>query len=91
MSGSYTHFPNILIIRPVLPAHTCSVRSTLCDPWIAAYQAPLSMGFSRHKYWMSPESPVLTGRFFTTEPPGKPNILINQSNLQYLIESTSQA
>ena len=42
--GSYTHFPNILIIRPVLPAHACSVMSTLCDPWIATHQAALSIG-----------------------------------------------
>ena len=24
---------------------------TLATPWTAAYQAPLSMGFSRQKYW----------------------------------------
>ena len=24
---------------------------TLCDPWTTAYQAPLSMGFSRQEYW----------------------------------------
>ena len=24
---------------------------TLANPWTAAYQAPLSMGFSRQKYW----------------------------------------
>ena len=24
---------------------------TLCDPWTAACQAPLSMGFSRQKHW----------------------------------------
>jgi len=24
---------------------------TLATPWIAAYQAPPSMGFSRQKYW----------------------------------------
>ena len=59
-------------------------------PWIAARQAPLSMGCSRQEYWSglpfpppgylsdpgiepaSPESPTLAGRFFTTEPPGKP-------------------
>ena len=56
-------------------------------PWTVACQAPLSMGFSRQEYWsglpflsprglpnpgMEPESPALTGRFFTTEPPGKP-------------------
>ena len=45
------------------------------------------MGFSRQEYWsglpfpapvdrptpeIEPESPALVGRFFTTEPPGKP-------------------
>ena len=25
--------------------------SDLATPWIAAYQAPLSMGFSRQEYW----------------------------------------
>ena len=24
---------------------------TLCNPWTAAHQAPLSMGFSRQEYW----------------------------------------
>ena len=52
-----------------------------------ACQAPLSMGFSRQEYWnglpfpspgdlpnpgIKPTSPVLAGRFFTTEPPRKP-------------------
>ena len=56
-------------------------------PWTVAPQAPLSMGFSRQEYWSSlpfpspgdlPDpgikitSPALAGRFFTTEPPGKP-------------------
>ena len=35
----------------------------LVTPWIAAYQAPLSMGFSRQEYWSgvpmpSPENPM---------------------------------
>ena len=30
---------------------------TLCDPWTAAYQAPLSMGFSRQEYWSGVPSP----------------------------------
>ena len=53
-----------------------------------ACQAPLSMGFSRQEYWsrlpflslgdifnpgIEPMSPALAGRFFTTEPPGKPS------------------
>ena len=62
--------------------------STLWDPMnCIACQAPLSMGFSRQEYWnglpfpspgdlhdpgIESASPVLAGRFFTTEPPGKP-------------------
>ena len=30
---------------PAAPAHHCAI------PWTAAYQAPLSMGFSRQEYW----------------------------------------
>ena len=59
----------------------------LCDPWTVAHQAPLSMGFLRQEYLselsfpspgdvsdpgIEPASPALAGRFFTTEPPGKP-------------------
>ena len=57
-------------------------------PWTVTCQASLSMGFPRQEYWsglpfpspgdlpnprMEPESPSLAGRFFTTEPPGKPS------------------
>ena len=60
---------------------------SLATPWTVAHQAPLSTGFSRQEYWnglpfpspgnlpdpgIKPVSPVLAGRFFTTEPPGKP-------------------
>ena len=59
---------------------------TLATSWTVAHQAPLSMGFSRQEYWsvlplpspgnlpdigIKPTSPALTGRFFTTEAPGK--------------------
>ena len=65
--------------------------STLVSPWTVACQAPLSMGFLRQEYWsglplpspgelhnpgMEPTSPVLAGRFFTTEPLGKPAIMV---------------
>ena len=58
-------------------------------PWTIACQAPLTMGFSSQKYWSGlplpspgdlPDpgielvSPALVGRFFTTEPPGKPSV-----------------
>ena len=55
-------------------------------PWIVAYQAPPSMGFSRHEYWsglpfpspgdlpdprIEPWSPALQADTLTSEPPGK--------------------
>ena len=58
-------------------------------PWTVACQAPLSMGFSRQKYWsglpfsllgdlpnpgIEPMSSTLAGGFFTTEPPEKRSI-----------------
>ena len=58
-------------------------------PQTVARKAPLSMEFPREQYWNglpfpSPEdlpdpgieltSPALAGRFFTTEPPGKPHV-----------------
>ena len=62
------------------------MSNSFATPWTAC-QAPLSMGFSRQEYWsglpcpppedlpdpgMEPASHALAGRFFTTEPPGKP-------------------
>ena len=56
-------------------------------PWTLAHQAALSTTFPRQEYWsglpfpspgdlpdpgIEPVSPALAGRFFTTEPPGKP-------------------
>ena len=53
--------------------------------WIASYQAPLSMGFSRQEHWSGlpfpppgdlPDpgikltSPALAGEFFTSDPSG---------------------
>ena len=54
--------------------------------WTVAYQAPLSMGFSRQEYWsglpfpspgdlpdsgIEPGSPALEADALTSEPPGK--------------------
>ena len=59
-------------------------------PWTVALQASLSVGFPRQEYWswlsfpspgdlpnpgMKPTSSALPGRFFTTEPPGKLNMV----------------
>ena len=56
-------------------------------PWTGACQDPLSIGFPRQEFWIGlsfplsvdltntgikPPSPALADRFFTTEPPGKP-------------------
>ena len=56
-------------------------------PWTVAYQAPLSMGFSRQEYWsglpfpspgdlpnpgIEPGSPALQTDALPSEPPGKP-------------------
>ena len=56
-------------------------------PWTVAYQAPLSMGFSRQEYWsglpfpspgdlpdpgIEPGFPALEADVLTSEPPGKP-------------------
>ena len=63
------------------------------NPWTVARRAPLSMGFPRQEYWSglpfpSAEDllypgiklvpPALASKFFTTEPPGKPNRVIIQ-------------
>ena len=60
-------------------------------PWTAAQQAPQSMGFSRQEYWsglpfaspgdrpdpgIEPESPALETDALTSEPPGKPGVIL---------------
>ena len=66
--------------------------NSFATPWTLDHQAPLSMGFTRQEYWswlpfpspgdlpdqgIAPVSPAVTGRFFTTEPPGKPKEELN--------------
>ena len=63
--------------------------------WTVAHQAPLSMGFSRQKYWsglpfpspgdlpdpgMEPRSPALQADTLTSEPPQKPIQMANILN-----------
>ena len=60
-------------------------------PWTVAHQASPSMGFSRQEYWsrlpvpspgdlpdpgIEPKSPMLQADTLTSEPPGKPNIVV---------------
>ena len=73
--------------REMLFVLSHSVVSDSGTPWLAARQAPLSVGFPRQEYQsgspfpppgdlpdpgIKPVSPTLAGGFFTTEPPGKP-------------------
>ena len=61
--------------------------------WAVAHESPLSMGFPRQEYWsglpflspgdlpdlgIEPVSAALAGRFFTTEPSGKPYYFIDR-------------
>ena len=73
-------FNHVLVTRSCL---------TLCDPWTAAHQAPLSMDFSRPGYWsglpfpspedlnpgFEPRSSALQANSLPSEPPGKPCFL----------------
>ena len=73
-------------------------------PWTAAYQAPLSMEFSRQEYWsglpfstpgdlpdpgIEPRSPVLQADALSSEPPGKSNIF-NKDFKKWFISNKSQ-
>ena len=73
------------------------VKSLSCvrlfvTPQTVAYQAPLSMGFSRQEYWsglpfpfpedlpdpgIQPTSPTLQADALPSEPPGKPQTMLN--------------
>ena len=61
---------------------------SFANSWTVVHQAPLAMGFPRQKYWsgllfpfpgylpdpgIEPMPLALASRFFTAEPPGKPN------------------
>ena len=70
--------------------------SNSCNPRTVAQQAPMSMGFPRQEHWnglpvptlrdlpdpgIEPASPALEGRFFATEPPGKPNLTVREMQI----------
>ena len=74
-------------------------------PWTVAYQASLSMGFSRQEYWsglpfpspgdlpdpgIKPSSPALQADTLPSEPPGKPQFLVDAQSLKvnYMIIDT---
>ena len=68
-------------------ASSLSCVRLFATPWTVAYQAPLSMGFSRQECWsglpfpspgdlpdpgIEPGSPALQAEALPSEPPGKP-------------------
>ena len=83
-----------LSCQQVMVVQSLSFIRLFCDS-----MAPLSMGFPRLKYWsglsfpslgnlpnpgIKPASPVLTGKFFTAELPGKfPDHVWNLCSLQW--------
>ena len=80
--------------------YSCEVKllshvRLFATPWTVAYQAPLSMEFSRQEHWsglpfpspgdlphpgIEPGSPALQADALPSEPPGKP---IKDDNCQY--------
>ena len=91
---SHLWFQTAVMMLPCLPVislqgeWSCSVMSDFCYCMSCiTYQAPLSMGFSRHEYWsgvpfpspgdlpypgIKPQSPALQADSLPSEPPGKP-------------------
>ena len=75
-----------MILLPMCVSHSVMLDS-LQPPWAVAHQAPLSMEFSRQKYWgglpfpspgdlpnpgIKPRSPALLANSSLSELPGKP-------------------
>ena len=73
---------------------------TLAILWTVAYQAPLSMGFSRQEHWgdlpfpppgdlldpgIKPGSPALQADSLPTELPGKPKVSCRNPGMSYTI------
>ena len=84
------HCIPLLILYVCMLSHFSHVQ-LFATLWNVAYQAPLSMGFSRHEYWSglpffslgdlpNPRSnlmtPSLTWKILYTELPGKPSYIV---------------
>ena len=80
----------LIMILSLLFSHSVMFNSFV-TPWTVAHQASLSIGFLREEYWsglpisspgdlpdpgIEPRSPALAAIFFTTESPGKPELLL---------------
>ena len=84
----------------MIPKVKVKVKSLSCvrlfaTPWTVAYQAPLSMGYSRQEYWngfpfpspgdlpnpgIEPRSATLQADALPSEPPGIPKKYLNNKN-----------
>ena len=85
---------DFMLVVCVLCAQLLQSCPPLCNLWTVTCQAPLSMGFSRQKYWswlpcpspgvlpnsviepISLSSPTLQAGSLTTEPLGKPCLML---------------
>ena len=96
---NYAGYPQIQ--ASVLAAQSCL---TLVTPWIAAHQAPLSMGFPRQEYWsgllfpspgdpsdpgIKPGLPALLAGSLPSEPPGKPKQANHALKRRLLVSQSS--
>ena len=81
------HMPTYVTFVLLLLLSCYIMLNSFTTPWTVSFQAPLSIRFPRQEYWSGlsfpspgdfpnpgtePMSPVLAGRFFATEPLGKP-------------------
>ena len=79
------------------------MSSSFVTSWMVAHQAPLSLGFPRQEYWsglpfptpgdfpnpgVQSVSPVLAGRFFTTEPSAKLREINRMTQFLLKVEKT---
>ena len=88
--------PGLLHCRQILICYCCcSVAKSCPTPWTAAHQAPLSMEFSKHKYW-SGQTPgdlpggiyLLQGIFLTQEDTTNKHITSSKHIIIYIFPST---
>ena len=78
---------------------------TLETPWTVPARLLCPWGFSRQEYWsglpfpspghlpnprFEPASPTLAGRFFTTEPPGKPILVSSLIHICWITERCAE-
>ena len=95
---THTHTHTCPAIVPcLLLFQSLSHVGLFATPQTVACQAPLFMGFSRQEYWsgvpfpspgdlpdprIEPMSSALSGRFFSSEPPGKPSTRFTLNKIQ---------